>query len=79
MTREPAQFYQRYDWETAPKAGEGSEYGRENRELARRKKMGYTTKGASVDNLPWIISFKSNEKNEDGTPKEKLYVISIFI
>ena len=53
---------QRQDWETMPKSGQGSEFGREAKEMARRRKYGYMPKKNVVQDMPWIISNKTNEK-----------------
>uniref|UniRef100_A0A0A9W041 Transcription initiation factor IIF subunit alpha n=2 Tax=Lygus hesperus TaxID=30085 RepID=A0A0A9W041_LYGHE len=49
-----AREYQRFD-EDQPKFGAGSEYGREAREEARRKKFGIITKKYKPDDQPWIL------------------------
>jgi len=41
--------------EEMPKFGAGSEYGREEREEARRKKYGYASKKYDPDNQPWLM------------------------
>lgn len=50
---------QRNDMETKddemPKFGAGSEYGREQRQEARRKKRGYIKKGVKDEDLPWLL------------------------
>lgn len=44
-----------------PKFGAGSEYGREAREEAKKKKYGHKSKHNKQEDLPWII--KTGEKN----------------
>ena len=41
--------------EEMPKFGAGSEYGREQRIEARRKKRGYLKKEKKDENLPWLF------------------------
>lgn len=38
-----------------PKFGAGSEYGREQRLEARRKKKGYVKRGVKDEDLPWLL------------------------
>jgi transcription initiation factor TFIIF subunit alpha len=59
----------RTDWEQQQqqqaKAGEGSEFNKEARELHRRRKMGFMPrKTVSMDDLPWILTCKGNEKEK---------------
>ncbi|CAF0713631.1 unnamed protein product [Brachionus calyciflorus] len=61
----------RPDWESMPKSGQGSEFNRENKELARRRKFGYVPKKVNADNLPWILTNKGNEKEKT---KDKQYI-----
>jgi len=49
-------FKSAYDIETMPKFGAGSEYGREQREEARRKKFGMNIKKYSSDDQPWLLN-----------------------
>ena len=56
--------YQKPEWETMPKAGAGSEYNRDNKELARRRKFGYMPKKVSPEDLPWVLTQKGNEKDK---------------
>ena len=44
-----------YDIEKEPKFGAGSEFGREEREEARRKKYGIHRKRYNVDDQPWLM------------------------
>ncbi len=62
MTRDTAnlpQYNQRPEWETMPKTGAGSEYNRDNKELARRRKFGFMPKKTSIEDLPWILTSKA--------------------
>ena len=43
------------DLETMPKFGAGSEFGREQKEEARRKKYGIQIKKYNPDDQPWIL------------------------
>ena len=38
-----------------PLTGEGSEYGRQRREEARRRKRGYAARKEDPDNMPWVL------------------------
>jgi hypothetical protein len=62
MVRDVLPVTQRQEWEQLPKAGQGSEYGREAREMYRRKKFGFMAKKKNVDDMPWILSNKANDK-----------------
>lgn len=62
MVRDVIQQAPRQEWEQLPKAGAGSEYGREAREMYRRKKFGFTARKKNVDDMPWILSNKENDK-----------------
>lgn len=41
--------------EALPKSGAGSEYGRERREEARKRRRGYVKKAADPDSAPWNL------------------------
>ena len=41
-----------------PEVGEGSEYGRQRREEARRKKRGYRGRRKEADDQPWVLREK---------------------
>jgi len=41
--------------EVLPKSGAGSEYGRERREEARKRRRGYIKKAADPDGVPWNL------------------------
>jgi hypothetical protein len=64
MMRETNQFSVKQEWETLPKSGAGSEFNRDNKEISRRKKFGWTTKSQSVDDLPWLLTFKDEQSKE---------------
>jgi len=49
-------FKSAYDIETMPKFGAGSEYGREQREEARKKKFGMNIKKYNSDEQPWLLN-----------------------
>jgi hypothetical protein len=62
MTRDTAnlpQYNQRPEWEQMPKTGVGSEYNRENKEMARRRKFGFMPRKTSIEDLPWILTAKA--------------------
>lgn len=46
--------YKSFD-DDIPKFGAGSEYGREQKEEARRKKYGYVSKKYNADDQPWLL------------------------
>eukprot|EP00095_Tigriopus_kingsejongensis_P006246 snap_masked-scaffold1159_size58420-processed-gene-0.4 protein:Tk06246 transcript:snap_masked-scaffold1159_size58420-processed-gene-0.4-mRNA-1 annotation:"general transcription factor iif subunit 1 isoform x1" len=48
--------------EEAPKQGAGSEFGREQREEARRKKYGYSSKKYNPDAQPWLMRIGSKKE-----------------
>lgn len=62
MVRDVMPQTQKQEWEQLPKAGTGSEYGREAKELYRRKKFGFMAKKKNVQDMPWILSNKANDK-----------------
>ena len=41
-----------------PETGEGSEYGRQWREEARRRKKGYANRKSEPDDNPWVLKEK---------------------
>ena len=49
-------FKSAHDIETLPKFGAGSEYGREQREEARKKKFGMNIKKYNSDEQPWLLN-----------------------
>jgi len=55
MERENNLKHFKFMKEEQPKFGAGSEYGREAREEARRKKFGIVTKQYKVEDQPWIL------------------------
>jgi len=70
-------FKSAYDIETMPKFGAGSEYGREQREEARKKKFGMHIKKYSSDEQPWLL----NLGGAAGTPLRRSsnsFLISLF-
>ena len=67
-TNMPASY--RAEWENLPKQGQGSEFGREAKELARRKKFGFMPRRVqSIEDLPWLIKSTGSEK-EQGKERE---------
>lgn len=48
-------FKSAYDIETLPKFGAGSEYGRDQREEARKKKFGVRIRKYNSDDQPWLL------------------------
>lgn len=56
-------FKSAYDIETMPKFGAGSEYGREQREEARKKKFGMRIKKYNSDEQPWLLNLGRGEGN----------------
>lgn len=70
------QYVPKYDWEAMPKAGQGSEFNRENREIAKRKKHGYMPKKISPDDMPWIVTVKGSDK--DKTKDKQFRAIFFF-
>lgn len=63
MVRDVIPQTQRQEWEQLPKQGQGSEYGREAREMYRRRKFGFTAKKKNVEDMPWILSNKTSDKH----------------
>ncbi len=47
-----------------PESGVGSEYGKEARDLARRRKLGFLPRQKKADDLPWIVTSKGNDKEK---------------
>uniref|UniRef100_A0A915L0V7 Transcription initiation factor IIF subunit alpha n=1 Tax=Romanomermis culicivorax TaxID=13658 RepID=A0A915L0V7_ROMCU len=47
-----------------PKSGVGSEFGKQAREEARRKKMGYSKTKYCKDNQPWLLSVNSGSSKQ---------------
>lgn len=60
----------RQEWESLPKTGQGSEFGREAKEQARRRRFTMFTKKGAAEELPWIITSKGNDKEKT---KDKQY------
>lgn len=58
------QLNQRPDWETMPKKGEGSEFGREAKEIAKRRRFGgHAPKKINPEDQPWVLSNKGGDKS----------------
>ena len=51
-----------YDIDTMPKFGAGSEYGREQKEEARRKKYGIQIKKYKPEDQPYIMKIGKNKE-----------------
>lgn len=66
MARDVVQQAQRQEWEQLPKSGAGSEYGREAKELYRRRKFGFMAKKKNVNDMPWVLTNKDNDKQYIG-------------
>lgn len=64
MSRDTSNLPSRPDWENGPKSGQGSEFNKEAKELARRRKFGYMPKKVHAEDLPWIINTKGSEKEK---------------
>ena len=62
------EFKSAYDIETAPKFGAGSEYGRDQREEARKKKFGMRVRTYNSDDQPWLLKI--------GTPPQRYHFAS---
>lgn len=56
------QFKSAYDIDVAPKFGAGSEYGREQKEEARRKKYGIVSRKYKPEDQPWILKIGKNKE-----------------
>lgn len=56
------EFKQAYDVDTMPKFGAGSEFGREAREEARKKKYGMKTRIYEPNDQPWTLKVGSDSK-----------------
>ena len=50
-----------YDIDTMPKYGAGSEYGRDQKEEARRKKHGINIKKYNPEDQPWLMKVGSGK------------------
>ncbi|RNA22931.1 general transcription factor IIF subunit 1 [Brachionus plicatilis] len=64
MSRDTSNVPSRPDWENGPKSGQGSEFNKEAKELARRRKYGYVPKKFHAEDLPWLINTKGSEKEK---------------
>ncbi|XP_062568567.1 general transcription factor IIF subunit 1-like [Saccostrea cucullata] len=56
------EFKSAYDIDVHPKFGAGSEYGREQKEEARRKKYGIMSKKYNPEEQPWILKIGKNKE-----------------
>ena len=56
------EFKSAYDIDTMPKSGAGSEYGREQREEARRKKYGIKTRNYNPNDQPFILKLGTSKQ-----------------
>ena len=71
MERENNMVQFKSNAEEMPKFGAGSEYGREQREEARRKKYGIISKKYKSEHQPWILQYggKGRKKFKGGNVK----------
>lgn len=56
------EFKSAYDIDVHPKFGAGSEYGREQKDEARRKKYGIMSRKYNPDAQPWILKIGKNKE-----------------
>lgn len=56
------EFKSAYDLETMPKFGAGSEYGREQKEEARKKKFGIKIRKYNPHDQPWLLKLGSGKQ-----------------
>ena len=54
-------FKAAYDIDAMPKFGAGSEFGREEREEARRKKYGIYRRKYAIEDQPWLMKIGSGK------------------
>jgi hypothetical protein len=73
LAREGVIYQPRPEWESLPKVGTGSEFNRENREIARRKKFGFQPKKQVIDDLPWILTVKPGDEKKGEAGKDKQF------
>ena len=69
------------DIEVGPQFGAGSEYGREQKQEARRKKYGISKKSYSPEDQPWLLklgSGKNGRKFKVGCKLNMFYVLNII-
>ena len=78
MVRENNQKTKAGQEEEQPKFGAGSEFGREQKEEARRKKFGFVSKKYNPDAQPWLmrVGSKKDGKHYRG---EKLNILSYIL
>lgn len=57
------EFKSAYDLETMPKFGAGSEYGREQKEEARKKKFGIKIRKYNPHDQPWLLKLGSGKQS----------------
>lgn len=58
------QFKQAHDVDMAPKYGAGSEYGRDEKEEARKKKYGIMVKRYKPDDQPWLLKMGEGKEQK---------------
>lgn len=58
------EFKSAYDLDTMPKFGAGSEFGREQREEARKKKYGGRIRKYNTDDQPWLLRLGGNSASQ---------------
>lgn len=56
------EFKSAYDLDTMPKFGAGSEFGREQKEEARKKKYGIKIKKYNSQEQPWLLKLGSGKQ-----------------
>ena len=78
MVRENNQKTRAGQEEEQPKFGAGSEFGREQKEEARRKKFGFVSKKYNPDAQPWLmrVGSKKDGKHYRG---EKLNILPFLL
>lgn len=54
-----------------PDSGAGSEFGKEARELARRRRLGFIPRQKRPEDLPWLVTTKDIEKEKT---KDRQYI-----
>ena len=55
-------FKSAYDIDTAPKYGEGSQFGKEQKDEARRKKFGMLARKYNPNDQPWVVTLGSGKE-----------------
>jgi len=58
------EFKSAHNIDTAPKFGAGSEFGRDAKEEARRRKFGYIRKSYNPDAQPWLMQIGADKKGK---------------